>query len=66
MIMATEFKLSYTANEINTKLGKIDGLAEKSELPTKISDLTNDSNFATQNPTLKSIYGSIPHKTFGV
>ena len=24
------------------------------------------SNFATQNPTLKSIYESIPHKTFGV
>jgi hypothetical protein len=50
--MATEFKLSYTANEINTKLGKVDSLAEKSELPTKTSDLTNDSGFATENYVL--------------
>ena len=46
--MAIEFKLSYTGNEINEKLGKIDNLAEKSELPTKTSDLTNDSGFITE------------------
>ena len=46
--MSTEFKLSYTAADINNRLGKIDSLAEKSELPTKISDLTNDSDFATE------------------
>lgn len=46
--MAIEFKLSYTGNEINEKLGKIDNLAEKSELPTKTSDLTNDSGLITE------------------
>lgn len=45
--MATEFKLSYTANEINSKLGEIDNLAKKSEVPTKVSDLTNDSGYLT-------------------
>lgn len=45
--MAIEFKLAYTGNEINEKLRKIDNLAEKSELPTKLSDLTNDSGFIT-------------------
>ena len=29
--MATEYKLSYTASEIDAKLGKIDSLAEKSK-----------------------------------
>ena len=29
MIMATEYKLSYTANEINTKIGKIDDLSDE-------------------------------------
>lgn len=47
--MTNEFKLSYTASDINTKLGKIDVLAEKNELPTKISDLINDSDFVTKN-----------------
>ena len=47
--MATEFRLSYTGAQINAKLGKIDSLAEKSELPTNISDLTNDSGFITQS-----------------
>lgn len=46
--MALEYKLSYTANDINNKLGKIDSLAEKNELPTKTSELTNDSGFATE------------------
>ena len=47
--MANEFRLSYTAADINTRLGKIDDLASKSELPTKTSDLINDSDFATKN-----------------
>ena len=47
--MAEEFKLSHTAAQIDAKLNKIDSLAEKSELPTKTSDLANDSGFATEN-----------------
>ena len=47
--MATEFKLSYTANDINNRLGKIDILAEKSEIPKKVSDLTNDSGFVNES-----------------
>lgn len=45
--MATEFKLSYTAAQVNEKLGQIDSLAKKSELPTKLSQLENDSGFVT-------------------
>jgi hypothetical protein len=41
--MANEFKLSFTASEINTRLGEIDNLAKKAELPINISDLTDDS-----------------------
>ena len=56
--MAIEFKLPYTGNEISAKLAKIDNLAEKSELPTKTSDLTNDSGFITgyveTDPTVPS------------
>ena len=47
--MATEYRLPYTASQINAKLGKIDSLAEKSEIPVKTSDLTNDSGFITEN-----------------
>ena len=47
--MATEFKLSYTGSQINEKLNKIDSLAAKSELPTKISELTNDAGFITSH-----------------
>lgn len=43
--MATEFKLPYTANEISDKLGRIDDLAKKTEIPNKISQLVNDSGF---------------------
>lgn len=43
--MATEYKLSHTASEIDEKLGKIDNLATKNEVPTKTSDLINDSGF---------------------
>lgn len=45
--MATEYKLSYTATQIDEKLGKIDNLATKNEVPSKTSDLTNDSGFIT-------------------
>lgn len=51
--MASVYKLSYTAKEIDEKLGKINNLAEKSELPTKISDLTNDSGYATESDIQK-------------
>jgi hypothetical protein len=47
--MATEFRLSYTAEDINMRLGKINSLAEKSELPKNTSDLINDSNFVTKD-----------------
>lgn len=47
--MENEFKLSYTASDINARLGRIDGLATKSELPKNISYLVNDSDFATKN-----------------
>ena len=43
----SEYRLSYTAPEIDEKLGRIDSLAEKSEIPTKVSELTNDSKFLT-------------------
>lgn len=45
--MAKEYKLSYTATQIDEKLGKIDNLATKNEVPSKTSDLTNDSGFIT-------------------
>ena len=47
--MENEFRLSYTAANINARLSKIDNLAEKTEVPKKTSDLMNDSNFATEN-----------------
>lgn len=47
--MAMEYKLSYTANEINERLSKIDSLASKNEIPTKTSDLINDSGFIAAN-----------------
>lgn len=46
-----EYKLSYTASQIDAKLGKIDGLAAKSELPTKLSDLTDDKGYLTAIPS---------------
>lgn len=45
---AEQYKLSYTAEDINAKLGKIDTLAEKSDIPEKISDFENDSGFITE------------------
>lgn len=45
--MAIEYRLSYTASDINQRLGKIDNLASKDELPTKTSDLINDSDYLT-------------------
>lgn len=47
--MASVYKLSYTAQEIDARLGKIDNLAKKSELPTRTSDLTNNSGFITES-----------------
>lgn len=45
--MATEYKLSYTGAQINEKLGQIDSKANKTEVPTKVSELTNDTGFIT-------------------
>lgn len=42
------YKLSYTGEEIDEKLGKIDNLAEKKEIPTKLSELENDKGFMTE------------------
>ena len=47
--MANEFMLSFTATDINRKLGEIDNLAKKTDIPSKLSELINDSNFATKN-----------------
>ena len=43
----TEYRLSYTASKIDEKLGQIDNLAKKNEVPSKTSQLTNDSGFIT-------------------
>lgn len=43
--MATEYKLSYTASEIDAKLGKIDGLVEK----TSIVQVSGDSETAVMS-----------------
>lgn len=45
--MANEYKLSFTGSQIDAKLKKIDNLATKAEIPTKTSQLTNDSKFLT-------------------
>ena len=42
-----EYKLPYTAVDIQERLGKIDNMAEKSHIPTKQSQLQNDTNFIT-------------------
>ena len=43
--MSMEYELKYTASEIDEKLGKIDDL--ENSIPTKTSQLTNDSGFLT-------------------
>ena len=53
--MATEYKLSYTASDINSKLGQIDDLAKKSEVPTKVSELDNDSGYLTEHQSLEGL-----------
>ena len=53
--MATEYKLSYTASDINSKLGQIDDLAKKNEVPTKVSELTNDSGYLTEHQSLEGL-----------
>lgn len=47
--MASVYKLAYTAKEIDNRLSKIDSLAEKTDIPTKVSDLANDYGFTTEN-----------------
>ena len=56
--MATEYKLSYTASDINSKLGQIDNLAKKSEVPTKVSDLIDDSDHRTVTDTEKASWNA--------
>lgn len=46
--MDTEYTLSYTGSQINEKLGKIDSLAEKSEIPK-----------ALPNPNKLSLTGAV-------
>lgn len=53
--MATEYKLSYTASDINSKLGQIDNLAKKSDVPTRVSELTNDSGYLTEHQSLEGL-----------
>lgn len=57
--MAIEHRLSYTASQIDERLGRIDRLASKSELPTKTSDLINDSDFATESSVDEKIDDAI-------
>jgi hypothetical protein len=56
--MANEYKLSFTAEQVNTKLGKIDSLAEKTELPTKISELAEDSSHRVVTDTEKAAWNA--------
>ena len=56
--MATEYKLSYTASDINSKLGQIDNLAKKSEVPTKVSDLIDDSDHRTVTDIEKAAWNA--------
>lgn len=52
--MAIEYKLPFTGAEIKTKLEKVDNLDSKLsnlKVPTKTSDLTNDSGFITSIPS---------------
>ena len=53
--MATEYRLSYTAAQINSKLGEIENLAKKSEIPSKISDLVNDAGYLTEHQSLEGL-----------
>ncbi len=49
-----EYKLSYTGAEVNEKLGMVDTLSSQVSslnIPTKTSELTNDSGFLTSVPS---------------
>ena len=49
-----EYKLSYTGAEVNEKLGMVDTLSSQVSslnIPTKVSELTNDSGFLTSVPS---------------
>ena len=50
--MGNEYKLSFKGSEVNERLGRIDKLALKSEIPTKVSQLTNDKEYLTQHQSL--------------
>lgn len=56
--MATEYKLSYTASQINAKLGKIDSLAEKNEIPNALSDLAQSSTYRTVTDAEKAVWNN--------
>ena len=50
-----EYTLSYTVDEINERLGEIENLAKKSELPkvpTNVSAFTNDAGYLTEHQSL--------------
>lgn len=62
--MATEYKLSYTASEINNKLGQIDNLATKSEVTTNVSSHnTNTSAHADIREQISQLSSEIVDKT---
>ena len=63
--MATEFKLSYTANQIDSKLQQIDSKANISDIPTKVSELDNDIGYITSAP-VTSVNGKTGDVTVSV
>lgn len=42
-----DYKLNYTGQEIDNKLGVIENLAKKEEVPSTTSQLVNDAGFVT-------------------
>lgn len=56
--MATEYKLPYTASDINNRLRKIDDLALRNELPTTLADLEDDTTHRLVTDTEKSTWNS--------
>lgn len=61
--MATEYKLSYTAPEIDEKLGKVDkNETDISKLSEEINKLSNDSNIEPFEDDIPTVYinGPIP------
>lgn len=52
-----EYKLSYTAQEVDNKLKQIDNLVSKDEIPSKMSELENDSGYL--NAITPEMYGAV-------